>query len=437
MKKLMNFNLLIFLLCTFTYSRGNLLSTPLTLTIHSSKSKEKMKIGLLLIGHAPENIQLAQQITTNLTCALQQHAGFVVQSFFFPKKPTKNELSTLKKEGIYLVIIINKAIDEGWEWRLYEIDPPLEIVRKKVAVSYSPVQAADIISDMSWEALTGQPGIFCTKIAYCHDTYVNQKIQKKLFLTSPHLINSSCLIEKGKPLAPRWHTSTQDPLLLYSDITNSNICLKSATLSGKTKLVSNFEGLNMLASFSPDGTRMVYCLSKNGTTNLYFYQKNDQAQGTLTQITHEINAHTISPTLLDNNDIIYCADSSGKPLIYYYHAATKSTELITPNGYCSSPSWNDAHKKIAYCKLAGAHMQIFIYNYSTKQHTQITFTPSDKDDCSWSPCGNYLSFTEKTAQDSRIAILNCITQERFFLTPTGQRCSYPAWSPRLNRLAYT
>ena len=37
-------------------------------------------------------------------------------------------------------------------------------------------------------------------------------------------------------------------------------------------------------------------------------------------------------------------------------------------------------------------MQLFLYDDRTKDHRQITFTKGSKDECSWSPCGNYIVY---------------------------------------------
>jgi Tol biopolymer transport system component len=90
--------------------------------------------------------------------------------------------------------------------------------------------------------------------------------------------------------------------------------------------------------------------------------------------------------------------------------------------------FSEKNNKIAYCKLVGNTMQIFTYDLSTKQHKQVTFNPGNKDECCWSPCGNYVTFSIDNGKSSRIAIFNCITNEQIFLTGENQRCSYPSWS---------
>jgi len=74
-------------------------------------------------------------------------------------------------------------------------------------------------------------------------------------------------------------------------------------------------------------------------------------------------------------------------------------------------------------------MQLFMYNTVNKEHTQLTFDESNKDECSWSPCGNYLLFATQRGLKSRIAMLQIHTKETWFVTKPTEICSYPTWSP--------
>ena len=74
-------------------------------------------------------------------------------------------------------------------------------------------------------------------------------------------------------------------------------------------------------------------------------------------------------------------------------------------------------------------MQLYVYDSKTKKHRQLTTDAGNKQECAWSPCGNYILFAVDYAYKSRIAFLNLLTQERRFLTAADKSCCYPAWSP--------
>ena len=187
----------------------------------------------------------------------------------------------------------------------------------------------------------------------------------------------------------------------------------------------------MLPSFSPDGSKVVFCRSDNGKSNLYLYEY-DKAllQKTRLEKLTDNDGNNISPTVRDDGDVIFCSDAESKgPQICYYHAFTKQIEILTTDGYCAAPSFCEKNKQIAYTRYNNGVMQLFIYDMMTKKHSQTTFDSGNKQECTWSPCGNYLAFCIEDGIKSRIAVLNLLTAERTYLTPPNARCRYPSWSP--------
>src|SRR5690606_10449380 len=140
--------------------------------------------------------------------------------------------------------------------------------------------------------------------------------------------------------------------------------------------------------------------------------------------------NNISPTIsADGNTIYFCSDfQTGRPQIYVYHIKKKKLERLTTGGYCASPNYSDKRNAVDYAKMDGVAMQIFVYDLTQKIHTQITYDGGNKEECSWSPCGNYLLFSVENNDKSRIAMHNLLTQKRSYLTAQSTYCNYPAWS---------
>jgi Tol biopolymer transport system component len=116
------------------------------------------------------------------------------------------------------------------------------------------------------------------------------------------------------------------------------------------------------------------------------------------------------------------------PQIFLKHKNTGTIEQLTPGGHCACPAYCEKTKKLAYIKIIDHVAQVLVYDYQTRKHTQLTFDRANKDECCWSPCGTYLAFVTRSREESRISIMNIPTGERWFLSPPGQRCSFPSWS---------
>jgi TolB protein len=404
-------------------------------------SVQKMK---LIIGVIDETEMLASS-SENLKEMLERSramlSGFSITRKSFDKQPSKKEMAVLAQEGFGLGLFISQTWFGGTlEWRLYDLDSHCMIKGKRFAIKeYTPRIIAEHVADQVWPILTGQGGFFSTRIAYCKEKRSKgKKLEKHIYVTAPYVDCERCaeqsqlMVEHSNAFAPRWNSDAHQPMILYSEITPSNVRLMSVALDKKRKIVANLDGFVARPSFSPDGKKVVYC-SCDGTpgskSNIYLYQLDENGCPVLERITHN-NGQNISPMLCDSGDIVFCSDAGSKqPYICYYHAAMKEFERITPDGYCSSPSYCAATKKIAYSKMCNGVAQLFSYDLITKQHTQLTFDVGNKEESCWSPCGNYLAFTVNSGASSRIAVHHLVSNERIYVTNPQDRCCYPSWSP--------
>lgn len=395
-----------------------------------NQQQEKMKLAIGVLNPTDTLLTIAEIIQHNLSCYQQQLSGFNVILQTFAEVPSKKQLKKFFGDGYNIIIFLSLTKDNKIEWRIYDTLQGVMQKGKRLPQQKTAEITAQILSDQLWLLLTGQESIFLTKIAYCKTINKGKQTFKNIYIQGPNESKTKCIVKGGKPLAPRWNTDKKFPLILYSEFTPVNVRLMSTTLQGQRKIVSNFDGLTMLASFSLDGQRVVYCASYKGNSQLYYYYFDQAAKKGITKrLTHNQGNNT-SPNLCDNGDVIFCSDFETKsPQLYYLHAQTGQIERLTFGGYCASPHFSEKKGAVAYSKLVGNDMQIFLYNLATKEHKQITFDKGSKDECSWSPCGNYLTFVKQEGVKSRIAVLNMITQESFFLTSEMDICSYPSWSP--------
>ena len=397
----------------------------LTVAINAASAPEKMGLALAAIAPTSELHIAADRIQHNLGWEHQQKTGFKIHPFIFSAVPSRGNIRAFSHENIPLALLIRHTAPDIWQWWIYNTASLAILESKKMHITKPPREAADLISDAIWEALTGQEGIFSTRIAFCKEIRLKNGIVKHLCIIAPQDAQAITIVRRGKPVAPRWHSDPAQRTIFYSAITHTNMQLKGITLEGKQFNVSNFDGLNLLPSFSPNGKIMVYCRSDEGSMGLFSCTRQSDGFSQCRKIKLPIG-NNISPVALDSGDIIFCSDAvRNTPRIYQYHAETEQIQPLT-DGYCAAPAWCAASNQLAYCKLVKGALQIFTCDLGAKKHTQLTFSPGDKDECSWSPGGSYITF----AHNDRVAILNTITKETFYITAANERCGYPAWSPR-------
>lgn len=395
---------------------------------------KKVSLLLAIVGNVNQEFQDIISIIKN---DLEFSGQFTVATQQFTSLFTKKDIIALFDKGYSFALFLNPSEDgKGIEWRVYE-KAPSWIAEQGVDMIKGAKYAkrgqllrgwAHNVSDSLWNVLTGQEGFFSTKIAYCKD--VNSPKKKKV----KHVVvadydgsNEQQLVSMPTvSVAPRWNNDVHNPLLFYSEYTNSNVRLIAVNMEKKRKIASNFDGINMLPTFSPDGTKVVYCLSKGkGNCQLYYYEK-----GALKQLTKN-EGNNVSPTFShDGNKLFFCSDfQTGQPQIYCYDIPQDKLVRLTTSGYCASPNYNPKQHKVVYSKIIDGVMQLFLYDVKRNDHRQLTYDAGHKEEASWSPCGNFLLFSIEKKDKSKIALLNIVTSERKYLTTEKYVCTYPAWSP--------
>jgi TolB protein len=365
---------------------------------------------------------------------------FAVTKKIFDEKLTKKTIQQLFKQSYPIAVFLNYTDDThaAIEWRVYDTMHAHMITGKKyIKRGDNIVGWAHNLADTVWPILTGQSGFFSTKIAYCK-LIPNAKSTSMKHICIADYDGSHEQILVNTPtinIMPRWNKDANKPLLFYSEYTNENVRMVMTDMKGKRHIASNGDGINMLPSFSDDGKNVVYCASHaNGTCQLYHQDKNKFRRLKYTDpATNKslIDGNNISPCLSkDGNTIYFCSDFLiGHPQIYAYDLTKNTLEQITSGGYCASPSYCARTNKLAYTKKINGVMQLCMYDITHKKHSQLTHDASSKDECSWSPCGNYLLVATEHANHHRIANYNLATQTLHYLTAGHEHCDYPAWSP--------
>ena len=391
-------------------------------------AKQHAKVPLFFGVITPEGNEL-QEIAQLVKRDLEFSGQFDVAVVAMPEKIGKKEIKELLAKGYPLALFVNESAHNAIEWRVYDtIQGDMVKGKKYTKRGIASTGWAHNIADLVWPVLTGQDGFFSTKIAYCKDVKLaHKKIVKYVCLADYDGSNEQVLVSVPTVnVAPRWNNDVSNPLLFYSEYTNENVRLVGVDMKRRRRITSDFEGINMLPAFSHDGKKVVYCASRgDGNCQLYYGDRNG-----IKKLTNN-SGHNISPTLsTDDKTIYFCSDyQTGSPQIYVYRLDTGAIERITQGGYCASPAYSSKRGQLAYAKMIDGQMQVMVYDERTKAHTQLTTGAGSKEECSWSPCGNYLIYAVRGRSSSQIAMLNLTTKQQRFLTDKSIYCGYPAWSP--------
>lgn len=416
-------SLFLFCIITINFSVQSA-ETDAAFMVHAHQH-QMIPVVICVLGDQSDLYHIAQRMQKDLSFSEQ----CVVTVKSFSNKVTKKGIKKFFEEGFLMALFINKGSDNHiLEWRLYETASGTFLAGKQYKKrGNSAAVWAHALSDMVWPIITGSDPFFSTKIAYC-----KAKIEKKgrriqhVYIADFDGTNEEILVDVPTIcVAPCWHQDLKRPLLWYSEYGRTNVRMMQVDMDKNRKIISDGDGITMLPAFSPSGNSFVYCASK-GSGHCQLFLWSDNSIKTIA----ENAGNSLNPLFgPDESTLFFCSDLHGKPQIYEYNISRGEMAPITHGGFCTSPAYSKKAKILAYAKMVRGYMQIFFYDITTKKHTQITSDPSNKGECSWSPCGHYLLFGESRSGKSRIALLNLSNNVRKYITGVESDCSYPAWSP--------
>ncbi|TMX36587.1 Tol-Pal system beta propeller repeat protein TolB [Vibrio sp. Hep-1b-8] len=184
------------------------------------------------------------------------------------------------------------------------------------------------ISDLVYEALTGEKGAFLTRIAY---VVVNDKDQfpYQLRVSDYDGYNERLVLRSKQPLmSPAW--SPDGKKLAYVSFQNGQAEIFIMNIyTGEREKVTSYPRHNGAPRFSPDGSQLALVLSKTGSLQVYTLDLNTRK---LTQITSGRANNTEPFWHPDGKSLIFTSDRGGKPQIYQVDLASGSTKRITWQG---------------------------------------------------------------------------------------------------------
>jgi len=244
-------------------------------------------------------------------------------------------------------------------------------------LSYA-VTAADLrlsahrISDFVYEKLTGEKGIFSTRIAYV--TKRNQRYT--LWVADADGENAQSALTSPEPIiSPAWSPSGAQ-LAYVSFESRKPVIYAHDVASGKRRLLANFRGSNSAPAWSTDGRQIVATLSRDGGSQLYTMDANGGEPRRLTQSSSIDTEPAFSP---DGKSIYFVSDRGGAPQIYRMGVAGGNAERVTFTGsYNISPALSPDGKYLAYISRVGGAFKLQLMELAGGTISQITDTSADE-----------------------------------------------------------
>ena len=282
---------------------------------------------------------------------------------------------------------------------------------------------AHTISDVIYEALTGDKGVFSTKIAYI----VKQGRKHLLQIADADGYNPQTIVNSDEPLlSPAW--SRDGSRLAYVSFENRKPVVYVQDLAtGRKQALANFRGNNSAPAWSPDGQRLVVTLTKDGNSQLYVINADGSGAQRIAQSSGIDTEANFSP---DGTSALFVSDRGGSPQIYRYSFAGGAVERMTFDGtYNTTPRYAPDGKSFAFLKRDGSRFNIAVQDIASRQVQVLTQGASDESP-SFAPNGRMILYASVQGGRGILAAVSSDGRVKQRLSSaSGGDVREPAWGP--------
>ena len=306
---------------------------------------------------------------------------------------------------------------------LMDIAKQTQLAGYTMAVSPEMLRAAGHrIADVIYEKLTGDVGVFSTRIAYV----VKQDKKYALQVADADGFNAQSVIEYTEPIiSPAW--SPDGNQVAYVSFENRKPVVYVQHLATRTrKAVANFRGSNSAPAWSPDGKKLVVVLTMQGGSQMFLINVDGTGLQKLSQTTGIDTEPGFSP---DGQSIIFTSDRGGSPQIYQMPVTGGKAERLTFEGsYNVSPHYAPDGKSFTFIQRSGDRFNVAVQNLTTRQVQLLTDTRHDESP-SFAPNGKMILYATEVKSRGVLVAISSDGKTRQQISTSSGDIREPAWGP--------
>jgi TolB protein len=417
-----------FLLCFATLCFATAATAQLSIEITGAGAQ---RIPVAIVPFAGEGA-LAQGVSSVVRADLERSGLFRVLEVP-PLSPQPTEASPVNyaewrsrlADAVVLGSVASRP-DGRFEVRFKLFDTVKGADLSGVAYTLTREQAratAHRIADFVYEKLTGEKGVFSTRIAYV----VKQAGRYELQVADADGANADYALRSNEPIiSPAW--SPDGSRIAYVSFEQKKPVVYVHWLDGSRprQIVANFKGSNSAPAWAPDGSRLAVSLSRDGGSQIFMVNADGSGARRLAQSSGIDTEPVFSP---DGQSLYFTSDRGGSPQIYRMAASGGEAQRVTFTGnYNVSPRISPDGKVLAYITRNADRFQAAVMDLATRQVQVIS--DSDKDEKpSFAPNGRMILLATINAGRGVLSAVSADGRIKQRLTISAGDVREPAWGP--------
>jgi TolB protein len=282
--------------------------------------------------------------------------------------------------------------------------------------------AAHRIADAIYEKLTGEKGVFSTRIAYV----TKAGPRYTLWVTDADGEGGQSALASPEPIiSPAWSPDGRE-LAYVSFESRKAVVYAQDVASGKRRTLAAFRGTNSAPAWSPDGRQLALTLSRDGGSQLFVINRDGES---LRRITNSGAIDTEAAWSPDGRQIYFVSDRGGSPQIYRMPAAGGNAERVSFGGsYNISPAISPDGRSMAYVSREGGAFRLQVMDLAGGTSRALTDTKDDESP-SFAPNGRLIIYATREGGRDVLQTTTLDGKIKARLVSTQADVREPVWGP--------
>jgi TolB protein len=280
------------------------------------------------------------------------------------------------------------------------------------------------VADFIFETVTGDKGIFSTRIAYVTRSGKNFALRiadadgegGQVALSSPESIISPAWAPNGRELA-YVSFERQKAVVFAQDL-----------VTGQRREVANFRGSNSAPAWAPDAQSLAVTLTRDGSSQIYVIGRNGESPRRLTTSQGIDTEPVFSP---DGQSVYFVSDRGGSPQIYRTAVAGGgNAERVSFTGnYNISPSISPDGRQLAYISRQSGAFKLYLAELGSGTSPRALTDTTDDESPSFAPNGRLIMYATRSQGRDVLMTSTLDGKIKARLSSTVGDVREPMWGP--------